>query len=237
MARAAALLLLLLACAGAAHGQRLGSRLLCAGRTPSGVAGLKAAPGNGQFSLSWQPVLCAATYRLTAQRTDVQNVSWGGGTGASGQGHRCLAGCLPCLCLAARGCTLQPLPRCPATTLPAPLPRPTSPARPPSPCPLPLRSPLQTNTLRFEVAAPGTTALVNNVANGASYRVTIAACNADLCSAPAVLEGVVPAPTAAAAGPATAAAGSAAGQVVQTLQTASARPAFKIPQKRAAPAA
>ncbi len=75
MARATTALLLLLACAGAAHGQLLGSRLLCAGRTPGSVVGLKAIPGNGQFALSWQPVPCAAAYRLAAQRTDVQNVS------------------------------------------------------------------------------------------------------------------------------------------------------------------
>ncbi|PRW56704.1 fibronectin type III domain [Chlorella sorokiniana] len=155
MARsAAAALLLLLACAGAAHAQLLGSRLLCAGRTPASVTGLKATPGNGQFALAWQPVPCAAAYRLTAQRTDVQN----------------------------------------------------------------------TNTLRFEVAAPGTTAVVNNVANGASYRVTIAACNGDLCSAPAVLAGVVPAPTAAGTVPATP-----TGPVVQNVNGT----AFKIPQKRA----
>ncbi|PRW56614.1 2-C-methyl-D-erythritol 4-phosphate chloroplastic [Chlorella sorokiniana] len=118
------------------------------------VTGLKATPGNGQFALAWQPVPCAAAYRLTAQRTDVQN----------------------------------------------------------------------TNTLRFEVAAPGTTAVVNNVANGASYRVTIAACNGDLCSAPAVLAGVVPAPTAAGTVPATP-----TGPVVQNVNGT----AFKIPQKRA----
>lgn len=79
---AAAALLLLLACAGAAHAQLLGSRLLCAGRTPGSVVGLKAIPGNGQFALSWQPVPCAAAYRLTAQRTDVQNVSGREGRGA-----------------------------------------------------------------------------------------------------------------------------------------------------------
>lgn len=100
-------------------------------------------------------------------------------------------------------------------------------------CPLPLTPTLpQTNTLRFEVAAPGTTAVVKNVANGASYRVTIAACNGDLCSAPAVLAGVVPAPTAAAP---VVTAPSAAGAIpaVQTVSSTGVRPAFKIPQKRA----
>ena len=81
---AAALLLLLLACAGAAHAQLLGSRLLCVGRTPASVVGLKAIPGNGQFALAWQPTLCAATYRVTAQRTDVQNVRGWDGRGAGG---------------------------------------------------------------------------------------------------------------------------------------------------------
>ena len=81
------------------------------------------------------------------------------------------------------------------------------------------------------MAAPGTTAVVKNVANGASYRVTIAACNGDLCSAPAVLAGVVPSPTATTAIPAGPVV--TAGPTVQTLNSTGARPAFKIPQKRA----
>ncbi len=100
---------------------------------------------------------------------------------------------------------------------------------PTAPLPTLLPSP-QTNTLRFEVAAPGTTAVVKNVANGASYRVTIAACNGDLCSAPAVLAGVVPAPTAAPA--VTAPVTVSAGPVVQNVNVTGTRPAFKIPQKR-----